>query len=110
MDATAKTQKRTHYTQKFNNGPQEIVEEGAVTLQEAEKLVKDFYSAPFVNGSVFLMGFSKPEDDSQMIEFTKNDSGAIELIRVNPTKTGNELFEEAKTSIDDALMYLNENW
>jgi hypothetical protein len=110
MEATTKSEVRKHYTQKFDNGLQDIVVGNTVSIQEAVELVKSFYAESFSNGKVFLMGFSKVGDDTNLIEFSKGDKGAVELIRVSKTKTGGELFEEHKTALDDAVMCLHENW
>ncbi len=100
---------RMYYTQRFDREPLDVVDERQVSLEEAKIILEEFYSSGFTNGDIFIIGFSHPEDGSDFIEYSKDDTGKLSIIRVEkPGEPG--VFEESQTDLDSALSHLATAW
>jgi len=101
-------QQRMYYTQRFDNGPLDIEEERQVSLEEARQIVTQFYASGFQNGEILTVGFGGVENNTDYIEFSKDETGKVSLIRIN--KLASERLEEKETDIDSGLRCLETFW
>jgi len=95
-----------YYTQRFTSDIEDLVIEKEVSLDEARKIIDDFYGSGFNPGDIFIIGFSKSED--AFIEFSKNDSGKVSMIRI--TTPDEYVVEEQKVDFNSAVQVLELFW